>query len=127
MAPSEGRKTLTICFGNTDGKLAQDEWSQFCHSMRQFVLNVATQVFAQTYAAPDAPWQNAAFVFEVPVDRIGFIREQLGKYAAMFDQESIALMVGDSELIQASEKPEHSPVFRYRNVGSNFTRKRRNV
>jgi hypothetical protein len=54
------------------------------------------------YSDPGAPWQNACWVFDMTAHSESDLRDSLAKIAKGFNQESIALVLGTSELIQAA-------------------------
>ena len=96
-------KTCVIAIGNSDDKLSQVQWAGFCKVVEEFVDRYSHQVYAKTYALTNSEYQNAVFLFAVPEATISYIRIRLGHIAVQWKQDSIALGIFDTEMIQPSE------------------------
>ena len=92
--------TSTILIGNSDNKLSQQEWSQFCGAVAECVEAYAATVEFSGHSLGPAPWQNACWVFTETADppRPG-LRRVLAHLAEQFRQDSIALIAGNTEFI----------------------------
>lgn len=101
-------KTAVIQIGNSDDKLPQKTWSNFVLDVQSVIqVNMLTTHFSGT-SASSAPWQNACWVVEIPnpVDYIlRELREELGVLAEKYEQNSIALTIGDTEFVSGRYKP----------------------
>jgi hypothetical protein len=95
-------KTAIIQIGNSDDKLSQKEWGRFVARTEGVVLNYAEQI--HFYASSDGgkPWQNAAWIF-THNGNPGLSCE-LSTVAKDFNQDSIALTVGDTEMVGPVKK-----------------------
>lgn len=98
--------TATICIGNSDDKLTQREWSGYVSDVHDFVMRWRFTIYFHGCAAGSAPWQNACWVLDAR-DLFGepggmalnILRQELGKLAKKYKQDSIALILGDSEMV----------------------------
>ncbi len=91
--------TVSVLIGNSDNKLSQERWASFISSVGVLVTARYQRVFFQGFSAPAAPWQNACWVFEADETTIPSLRDGLASLACAFEQDSIALVVGKTELV----------------------------
>lgn len=92
---------LYVSIGNSDDKLTQHQWADFCTDLHE-VMEDAGKIHGEWFSASDSPYQNACICAEVSdnadVDRI--IRSNLADLAYGFSQDSIALaVVASTEMI----------------------------
>ncbi len=92
--------TLTVCIGNSDDKLSQEEWAEFWRSTGELVRLHADHMHGEFLSLPSAPWQNACWVFEAPMSPE--FSQGLKALAARFDQDSIAVSVGTTVFVAPS-------------------------
>jgi hypothetical protein len=88
---------LTVMIGNSDDKLKQAEWSEFCTE-----VDDACRGYHKHFAASSdgkQPWQNACWVFEIPADMVGRLKRRLLEIRRKFRQSAIAVVTGNSEFI----------------------------
>lgn len=90
-------KTVTICIGNSDDKLTQVEWSNFCKAIR-IVLHFYTVHFSGV-SNGSAAWQNACWVFELPEDKEKELKSKITEIRKHFRQDSVAWTEGNTEFI----------------------------
>ena len=95
-----GTTTAVIQIGNTDDKLSQGEWSRFCDSMGDLVNALCSEIHYMGGSPANAPWQNACWVIAVPSDALDDLRRNLASIARRYQQDSIALTVGDTEFVR---------------------------
>jgi len=97
------QKTVTIQIGNSDNKLSQAEWARFVHETNEEVRACCHDVHFFGSSDPFAPWQNAAWVVVCLEDEIGlnseWLKERVSKVGARYNQESVAVTVGDTEFV----------------------------
>jgi hypothetical protein len=95
-------KTLTILIGNSDDKLTQAEWSKFVDCVRGVVFGAsfATHFDGGTY--PNSPYQTACWVVRVTDGSGKHLRAQLAELARCFQQDSVAVIEGDTEFVKAA-------------------------
>src|SRR5690349_3311294 len=100
--------TAVICIGNSDDKLTQFVWSQYVADVNKLIERWRFPI--HFHGTPDAssPWQNACWVLDArdlfgePAGMaVGVLRQELARIAKMYKQDSIALILGDSELVKS--------------------------
>lgn len=83
----------TICvfvtIGNTDNKLSQLDWAEFCGKTDEVVREHALQMWGEFYALSNAPWQNACWSFDIDIQDVEAAQADLRALAADFEQDSI--------------------------------------
>ena len=99
-------KTITIVIGNSDDRLSQKEWNSFVAAVDMVVHEWAWIV--HFFGAPPStgPWQNAAWVVELAEVNADKLRWRLHQIVPRFRQDSIAWIVGETELLLAGELSE---------------------
>ncbi len=91
--------SVVVQIGNSDNKLTQNMWAHFVVYMRSAIEETVYRVHFQGGSDWDAPWQNACWVCEVLPEQIEPLREAVTKCRKQFDQESAAIMFGETEFI----------------------------
>lgn len=95
--------TAYITIGNSDDKLSQNLWHLYCRKTEGLVKLYAQQVFIAGYSLSNAKHQNAIFGFAIT--RRGLddgLVPTLREVARTYKQDSIALVVGNTEMIRAA-------------------------
>lgn len=95
--------SIFVTIGNSDNKLTQQEWSDFCGGVDECVRAFAQEMFGEFYAVPNAPWQNACWSFSVDASVTLAMQTNLRALASDFEQDSILWTVGELTFL----KPEH--------------------
>jgi len=90
-------KTATICIGNSDNKLTQAEWAEFFNSVKWQISRSADSIFFSGCSNPDSIYQNACWVFSITT--MDTLRLVLKSIKQKYKQDSIALVVGETEFI----------------------------
>ena len=90
---------LTILIGNSDDKLSQAKWSMYVTRVQNLVRNHATQIHFHGFPNADLPWQNAAWVIKIHERNIETLIEQLTLIRKDYDQDSVAIVRGETEFI----------------------------
>ena len=93
--------TVTVLIGNSDDKLPQARWNLYVQRVRSVLAAIGGQVHFEGFSPSQAPWQNAAFVMESRHEQMGWLRRSLACVAAEFEQDSIAVIEGDTEMVVA--------------------------
>ena len=100
--------TAVICIGNSDDKLTQHEWSEFVREVDGVVDKWRFNVYFRGFPESAARWQNACWVVdardlagEPGGMAVGVLRQELGIIAKRYKQDSIALILGDSEMVKS--------------------------
>jgi len=93
-------KTLTIQIGNSDNKLTQSQWSNFCDAIDSLVTACAFHVHFKGFSPGDAPWQNACWVVVVDNDKLqADLLPKLSRLSFRFLQDSIAVTIGETVFV----------------------------
>lgn len=95
--------TITIQIGNSDNKLTQQRWADFVAAVSDRLEVYVEDRTAEIhfFGAPHtwAQWQNAAWIVEINCC-LPPLRAELAYIARTFDQDSIALTVGETEFVK---------------------------
>jgi hypothetical protein len=92
-------KTITLQIGNSDDKLTQREWSKFSKLVDKQVQSKAAAVHFSGCSMPDAPWQNACWVFEMDKDFVADLKAELSQIRANYQQDSVAWTEGQTAFV----------------------------
>lgn len=92
-------QTVTIQIGNTDNKLTQQEWSNFVMTIEKRLKTLGVTFHFSAGSATEAPWQNYCWVVEASELTVANIRNMLLVMTRWYDQDSIAMTVGQTELV----------------------------
>jgi len=92
-------KTAIIQIGNSDDKLTQKEWSEFCSELHHSISG--NQIHFHGFSSGHESWQNGCWVFSTTEIAIEALRKHvLPSLCKEFKQDSIALTIGDTEFIK---------------------------
>lgn len=81
---------LYIVIGNSDNKLTQKEWSEFCGHVNEAVRAAAHEVHGEWYSVPNAPYQNACWSIVInDTIKEALLQDALHKLARLYRQSSI--------------------------------------
>jgi nitrate/TMAO reductase-like tetraheme cytochrome c subunit len=92
-------KTVVIQIGNSDDKLSQREWKDFCNYIHKLVEEYSNQIHFSAPSVGWADWQNCAWVFTMSNKNIRSLKINLEDVRIMFRQDSIAWTEGKTELL----------------------------
>ena len=93
-------KTVVIQIGNSDNKLTQSEWADFCDHVTKAINVGGFVVHFSGGSAWNSPWQNACWVIETQEESIRNLRSYLSIVVKRkYNQDSIAFTIGDTEFI----------------------------
>jgi hypothetical protein len=95
---------VTVCIGNSDDKLTQQQWSNFVADVNTLILRSGFQLHFHGFPSGAMPWQNACWVFELPnhlniIIIMQELQRELAQLCVKYDQDSIAVILGDSMLV----------------------------
>lgn len=79
-----------LSIGNSDDKLTQHQWHDFCNDVETVLLVAAREMHGNWSSAPRDPWQNACWCFEPWPHLIEEAQQSFRKMAARYGQDSIA-------------------------------------
>lgn len=89
---------ICVMAGNSDNKLTQREWSNFCGELSNFLS--AWQV-ARHFAGGSevyAPWQNICFVIEIS-ELEQHLLDGLTRLREKYHQDSVCVLLGKAQFI----------------------------
>lgn len=94
-------KTLSILIGNSDDKLRQVEWSDFISALDEVVKKYAVEIQFSGGSDPRACWQNFCWVFTTGIGHEdgAAMQYRLKRLCEKFRQESIAVVIGETKMI----------------------------
>lgn len=93
-------RTVVVQVGNSDDKLSQKDWALFCLETYRMVDGLCEQMHFQGGSQPLAAWQNACWVVTMEPFAVEHLRVQLVRLARRFQQDSIAMTVGETEFVE---------------------------
>jgi hypothetical protein len=92
--------TASIQIGNTDDKLSQKEWASFISEMQMMLNSNGFAIHFTGFSESRAAWQNASWVVSITDTAwASRLRYELGLLARKYRQDSIALLVGETEFV----------------------------
>jgi hypothetical protein len=92
-------KTVCVQIGNSDGKLTQQQWSEFVRKTEAAIQPHAFTIHFSGFSRPDAPWQNACWVADVQDDGVGPLTAALKETREGFGQDSVVVQVGETRFV----------------------------
>ena len=90
-------KTVVIQIGNSDDRLTQREWYNYVHEISEIMTWYERHFVG--FSAPDSPYQNAAWVINVRDDEIDDIVSILESIRVKYNQDSVAVTIGDTRFV----------------------------
>jgi|GEM_PF-1614689 len=97
-------KTITLCIGNSDDKLTQKEWATFIKEIENLLgCGTNDNVQFSGFSSPDAPWQNACYVFGLEEIEIDYFKDRMRIILRSYDQDSAAIAIGDVEFVKSED------------------------
>lgn len=94
-------RTAYMTIGNSDNRLTQGQWSQYCAAAHALVHFHHVDVFFVGYSAPFSQYQNACFSFTYRAAVEDELRKEIAELAFRFNQNNIALALIDAaELVE---------------------------
>lgn len=79
-----------ISIGNSDDKLSQVAWSNFCDDVHSEVECWSTVIHGRWFSAPDSAYQNACWCVELTNGEPQTLKKALAELATRYGQDSIA-------------------------------------
>ena len=80
---------IYITIGNSDDKLRQQEWAQYCRDVDKALRGERWTRHGYWHSLPDSTWQNAIWCIEGDIDFYE-VKRNLRGIAAKYRQDSIA-------------------------------------
>lgn len=91
--------TAVIQIGNTDDKLSQVEWCNFCKRMQEVISLHSHKIHFGGGSPFDAPWQNACWACEVEVHKSKALQEAVIDCRKQYRQDSVAFTFGETVML----------------------------
>ncbi len=91
--------TIAVLAGNSDNKLTQEEWHNYCREVTDVINEKCTAVHFTGGSSFDSVWQNACWVAEVGPNTANQLTKDLAKIRENYRQSSIAVVSGDTDFI----------------------------
>lgn len=91
--------TIFVSIGNSDDKLAQQEWAEFVAAVDDLIQHFAPQIYGVFYSDPASPYQNACWSFGIDDRPARVLRKSLQSLRKKFRQDSIAWNPSMTEFI----------------------------
>ena len=92
-------QTLSILIGNSDNKLSQQNWAQFCISMGSSIRHHAARLHFYGLSNPDSEYQTACWVVEIEDKDLDSLIKSIAMKRSMYEQDSIAVIYGQTQFI----------------------------
>lgn len=83
-------KVVYVSISNTDDKLGQRAWSNFCADVETLLVRASTVIHGAWTSASRDPWQNACWCAELWAHKVDELKEALQLIGRRYDQGSIA-------------------------------------
>lgn len=101
--------TVYISIGNSDDKLEQVDWAMFLGEVFELLDphdpnvedSLVTARHGVWFSEPMSPWQNACWCVEVEPEQADELKDELGRLAGQYRQESIAWAEAQTTFIAA--------------------------
>lgn len=91
--------TVVIQIGNSDDKLTQFDWSNFCNEMRRHVQRFTAEIHFHGCSENSLPWQNACWVIGVEEKLMVDFMQGITDIRTAFGQDSAAVTIGETKFI----------------------------
>lgn len=98
-------QTIAVLIGNSDDRLARARWAGYMGAVHSAVFLHSTAIHYSGCSNPTDPWENAAWIAIVSGRQRRQLERELRRIAATYEQDSVALVVGDSILLPAAGRP----------------------
>jgi hypothetical protein len=109
-----GHPVVFVSIDNSDDRLPQIQWSNFCVSVRSVIYRYASVVLGWWLSPVEDQWQNACACFEIRADLTPALKMGLRSLASLYGQDRIvwadattAWLRPSDGLIDEAEDPAH--------------------
>ena len=92
-------KTVCIQIENSDDKLSQKEWSEFCEKIEKNCFFNAKEIHFSGCSEGSKPWQNMCIVMNIENNKIDNLKSVITNTRKSYGQTSVAIMIGLTEFI----------------------------
>jgi hypothetical protein len=92
-------KTITLLIGNSDNKLTQCQWKDFCNQVHERVDIWSEEIHFSAPSVGWADWQNASWVFICKEKFIDDLKIEISEIRKRFLQNSVAWTEGNTEFV----------------------------
>jgi hypothetical protein len=95
-------QTVFVSIGNSDDKLTQKEWAQFCTDLNATVRGLTTRVLGEWYSKPGEQWQNMCVASDLDPGALQALLVALEAMRKVYRQDSIAVLPGTTYFVDGS-------------------------
>ena len=92
-------KNVYVTIGNSDDKLTQSEWYEFCYQVNSNIRTHAKEIYGEFYSASKSRYQNACWSFAITDNWDRALKEALNVLREDFRQDSVAWAEAEVEFI----------------------------
>ena len=103
---TEKQVNIFVEIGNSDGKLDQVDWADYCSDMAGLVNEWSETVLGMYYSLPHSEYQNACFHFFMDGNNFNEFEQDVSVLCNKYDQESVAVTQGDTVFVTGEKQNE---------------------
>lgn len=92
-------KTIVIQIGNSDNKLTQSDWSNFCTLTEDAIDRAYHAIHFKGGSSWDSSYQNACWVIEIDENNLEQLYSRLTEIRIRFRQDSVVIIKGETKFI----------------------------
>jgi hypothetical protein len=88
-----------ISIDNSDDKLTQAEWGEFCDELKGIIILNADIIYGVWHSLPNSKYQNMCISFKHFRGNLPIIKEELAALCTKYNQDSIAFSYAKTTMI----------------------------
>lgn len=92
-------KTVVLQIGNSDNKLSQQRWAEFCTMIYKTISFWNNEMFFSAPSVRWADWQNCCYVFSINNKSALILKIELERIRKLYEQDSVAWTEGTTEFV----------------------------
>lgn len=92
-------KIITVLIGNSDNKLTQGEWSDYCTFTEDAIDRVYDVLHFKGGSSWDSQYQNACWVMKIAENNLEELYSRLTNIRIRYKQDSVAIIEGETKFI----------------------------
>lgn len=91
--------TATIDIGNSDDKLTQHKWASYIRNTNNIINELVAEVHFVGGTSIESAYQSYCWVATIRPDTVPTLRERLNNVRNAYNQDSIAMTIGETQFI----------------------------
>lgn len=91
--------TVCIQIGNSDDKLTQEQWSQYCKDLTELADQFCFATHFAGFSPGGFPWQNFCLAGQISAEAEEAFCASLKELRSRFSQDSAAVLVGETRFV----------------------------